>query len=674
MTWVRGGQVENDAIEIRTDDLEHRFEKHGDAYRLAQVSHAAGTIRCRIVDGLLATVSSGSAWVQLHRQADGRIAAAEDDLGRKVRYRYDGRGRLVEVKDLAGESWYLEYVDDLLVAVTDPRPATIFEAAYDGARRAVRVRALANAMDFRYKDRETHATDALGPHDDVLLGRGRSHRSHHRSRRRAGRGPFRRRAPPDGTAAKRLAGRVHDLRRKRPAGDPEALGQQREVLLRRARPDRCRRRRRSLAVRFDGSGRLVSASDDAGLRSYRHAAAGWLDSVSVKSPDGATVELLHDASGAVSDVLRGGETLAIYKYRPDGRVDAIDYSGGHGATYQYEPARTSERRGLFRRRVVVDGLRRRRQPGALPAAPRQRRDHDPELRGGRVQPGAEREHRRRRRADGVVRVRRRWQAPRRPRRRSNRGGGIRRGGPGAAGDPRRRRAGVRALLRAGTGGRRERAGPAHRRSAGAGGRFGGVRPSPRHRPRPPSDGGLRPAGVPARAPDVPRFGRPSAPGRGVSLLPAQAHGAAGRRRAGPVAVRPRRAQQRPVPAAGVPGGELPAVYERHRVRGGEDGFSGLHGPPDEHHRAGKRSLPRYEWRGRELSLRRPAALVHLLRVLWRRDAPLLQAFAALSGCSVPATSTGGWVRTGSRRWCTATAPAGCSRSAPRAWTSTFSAR
>lgn len=36
LTWVRGGRLADDYIEIRTDDLEHRFEKHGDAYRLAR--------------------------------------------------------------------------------------------------------------------------------------------------------------------------------------------------------------------------------------------------------------------------------------------------------------------------------------------------------------------------------------------------------------------------------------------------------------------------------------------------------------------------------------------------------------------------------------------------------------------------------------------------------------
>ena len=300
------------------------------------MSHAAGTIRFAYENGLLATVSSGSASVRLYRRADGRIVAAEDDLGRKVRYYYDGPGRLVEVKDLAGESWYLEYANDLLVAVTDPRQVTIFEAAYDGTQRAVRVRVLANAMDFYYKDRETHATDVLGRTTTFNWGAdgiteaivdptGELAEVRFDAMRRPT--ELLRNGTPVAYMTYDARGRLATLKH---LGSNARFSYGEHGLVGIDADDG-----RS-QYGFDGGGRLTSASDEAGARNYRYASDGGLASISVKGSDGATVELRHGASGAASEVLRDGETLAVYKYRPVGRVDAIDYPGGLGATYQYD--------------------------------------------------------------------------------------------------------------------------------------------------------------------------------------------------------------------------------------------------------------------------------------------------------------------------------------------------
>ena len=75
--------------------------------------------------------------LRVERDADGRIVSVVDRNRRKVRYDYDGRGRLGEVHDLGGNAWSHEYdAANRLTAALGVDGEPFFRAGYDAAGRA----------------------------------------------------------------------------------------------------------------------------------------------------------------------------------------------------------------------------------------------------------------------------------------------------------------------------------------------------------------------------------------------------------------------------------------------------------------------------------------------------------------------------------------------------------
>lgn len=337
------GVVEGDgAITLRTAGLTRRFAVRGGIYRLVEAATDVGRARLSYANGRLAAISSGTAKAHLHRRPDGRIVAIEDHLGRAVRYRYDDLGRLEALTDLAGEAWRFAYSPlaaggSALTRMADPRGHAVLEAAYEEGKVAS-LRHLAAKANFHYGARTTRVVDGLSRTTTFYhLASGITDAISDPLGRLAqltldgdARPTVLRR---DGVAVAKLAydadGRLLAI-----AVGPAGTGKHAAFSygphgLVRAAGDGV-----DATYSYDAQGRVVGVANAAGQRSYGYDAAGRLHTVAV---DGATTELSTDANGATTEVRRDGELVIAYRYRPDGRVAAIDYAdAGAAASYRYD--------------------------------------------------------------------------------------------------------------------------------------------------------------------------------------------------------------------------------------------------------------------------------------------------------------------------------------------------
>ena len=300
-----------------------------------------GRAHLSYADGRLAAISSGTARAHLHRRPDGRIVAIKDHLGRIVRYQYDDLGRLEALTDLAGEAWRFAYVPlaaggSPLARMADPRGHAVLEAAYaDG--KAASVRHLAAKATFHYGDRTTRVVDGLGRTTTFYhLASGITDAIADPVGRLA-QLSFDEHARPtalrrDGVAVAKLAyddaGRLLAIAAG-PAGAASTAFAYGPHGLIRAIGDGM-----DATYRYDAQGRVAGVADATGGRSYGYDDAGRLRTITV---DGAVTEFTTDANGATTEVRRDGELIIAYRYRPDGRVAAIDYAGaGAAASYRYD--------------------------------------------------------------------------------------------------------------------------------------------------------------------------------------------------------------------------------------------------------------------------------------------------------------------------------------------------
>lgn len=337
------GVVEGDgAITLRTAGLTRRFAPRGGVYRLVEAATDVGRARLSYAGGQLAAISSGTAKAYLHRRPDGRIVAIEDHLGRAVRYRYDDLGRLEALTDLAGEAWRFAYrplaaEGSALTRMADPRGHAVLEATYEEGKVAS-LRHLAAKANFHYGARTTRVVDGLGRTTTFYhLASGITDAISDPLGRLA-QLTFDGDARPtvlrrDGVAVAKLAydadGRLLAIAAGPAGTEKHAAFSYGPHGLVRAAGDGV-----DATYSYDAQGRVVGVANAGGQRSYGYDEDGRLHTVAV---DGTTTEFSMDGNGATTEVRRDGELVIAYRYRPDGRVAAIDYAGaGAAASYRYD--------------------------------------------------------------------------------------------------------------------------------------------------------------------------------------------------------------------------------------------------------------------------------------------------------------------------------------------------
>ena len=134
--------------------LVKEFKLIGDSFRLAKVTDRNGNeAKLSYENGLLAKIQNANHFIQLTRNAQGRVIAAQDDLGRSVHYVYNDKAQLIEADDLGGKAWQYGYTDDgRLNTATDPLQRLNFAVFYDEAGRVRRLQLPPGVIQFNYDD------------------------------------------------------------------------------------------------------------------------------------------------------------------------------------------------------------------------------------------------------------------------------------------------------------------------------------------------------------------------------------------------------------------------------------------------------------------------------------------------------------------------------------------
>lgn len=164
LTGITGGAFSGNEIQLSFNGLLKVFERSGpNEFRLTEVRRDNGdSVFLEYGQlGLERIVSSGGRFVDIGRDAEGKVTSATDDIGRAVSFNYDSNDRLVETIDLAGGSWRFDYDSNgLLIDVLDSRDVSSLSAEYNSSGLASQVNSQYVTMTFSYNDHVTMASNA----------------------------------------------------------------------------------------------------------------------------------------------------------------------------------------------------------------------------------------------------------------------------------------------------------------------------------------------------------------------------------------------------------------------------------------------------------------------------------------------------------------------------------
>ncbi len=139
---------------LKVGALTKTFAQYGDGFRLVEIRDWSGNwISLSYSRDVIERISSsGEKYVDIRRDAAGRIVGATDDAGRTIRYAYDSSGRLSESYDLAGENYRYSYNPrGYLAELIDPRGAQNLTARFDDAGKVLALSSQHDAMAYQYE-------------------------------------------------------------------------------------------------------------------------------------------------------------------------------------------------------------------------------------------------------------------------------------------------------------------------------------------------------------------------------------------------------------------------------------------------------------------------------------------------------------------------------------------
>ena len=164
LTGISSGHFDGNGLQLQSNGLTKIFQGKGDTFRLVEVQDKNGNaVSLDYEAGVVVRVHSSSGrFVDIRRDARGRVEGAQDDAGRTVRFRYDAHGFLSEVVDRAGGSWSMGYDDKgRLREIRDPREILNIAAIHDADGRATRVDIQHDSMTFEYAHSSTTVRNAM---------------------------------------------------------------------------------------------------------------------------------------------------------------------------------------------------------------------------------------------------------------------------------------------------------------------------------------------------------------------------------------------------------------------------------------------------------------------------------------------------------------------------------
>ncbi len=316
------------------------YEPAGNVYRLASVTDRNGNqVRLIYSGGLLARMENAGHYLELTRNAAGRVIEIRDDQNRRVLYAYDDKGLLTQVTDLGGNLWTYQYTgQDLLHRAVDPGGRENFKCWYTSDRRVQAVDLPSGRIAYSYDDAArattvvdrktltsryfqngegvtTQIVNALGEETDIQLDAGRNvteirqngqlqHQLEYDGEHRL---TFRQSfVGGETTAQYQYDGSGNLSRITHGDGTQAEFG-------------------------YNAQGNLLSVSDAEGLRTYQYSATG--DVTEFRNGE-SHLSLGYTADGLVSEAEDESEYSTTLVYNPTGRPVAVNF--GNATTVQME--------------------------------------------------------------------------------------------------------------------------------------------------------------------------------------------------------------------------------------------------------------------------------------------------------------------------------------------------
>jgi len=154
LTGITGGRRQSGDIELSTARFTKTFRNIRGDYYLARIADGFGnSLDLHYTETQVSRISSQHGrYIEVTRDASGRISSMHDDAGRAVVYQYDLAGRLYSVRGVGGTQWRYRYdATGRLVGVTDPRGIDALTAGYSAEGRVGDARVLYDVMSFSYQ-------------------------------------------------------------------------------------------------------------------------------------------------------------------------------------------------------------------------------------------------------------------------------------------------------------------------------------------------------------------------------------------------------------------------------------------------------------------------------------------------------------------------------------------
>ncbi len=324
--------------------LTKTFRLQEGIYLLTRVEDRNGNaVRLIYREGLLARMEGGNGrFIELERDAGGRVIRAGDDQGRSVSYGYDGLGRLEKAHDLAGNAWSYVYDDrSRLSRALDPQRNESLSASFNSAGRATDVRTSASSYSFEYRGAETWVIDMSGRRSlfrhsgpgvtvavENALG-GTTNLELDSSNRV-------RRILSEGTTVRTMG---YD-RARRLAWVAEGKGGRREHTYDHdGRLIKVRSRGRSgsstlAALSYDKRGNLISRRGEEGENHYRYSEQG--DVIEASLWDGSYYRFEYDGDGQIAALTDARGNRTEFTYHADGKLAEAAFADGSRNWYAYD--------------------------------------------------------------------------------------------------------------------------------------------------------------------------------------------------------------------------------------------------------------------------------------------------------------------------------------------------
>jgi YD repeat-containing protein len=352
-------------LKLRTG-FTKEFKLISGSFLLTKVNDRNGNeVRLIYKSGKISRIENANHFIEIKRNEQGRIISAEDDQARRVSYRYDSKGRLIEMDDLGAAAWLYSYTDDnKLKAALDPMKRLNFEVSYDDTGRVRRIKQPSGVIQYSY-DPSSRSTTVIDrkelvsryfQNEEGITTRIVNPLGEETAIRLDGSGNVLSLSRNGSTVQSMEYGPDHRISSRHTVpgtGSIDVIYKYDPAISALVSIDSGNGPARTFS--YDGDGNLSSAVTDDGLHRYGISSSGDLTTYSVQgsnfsfTPDSdgliASMKEIkdatsfgHKAGSELSEISFSDGRKAKYEYQASGLRAKLTYKDGRHTEYEYDPA------------------------------------------------------------------------------------------------------------------------------------------------------------------------------------------------------------------------------------------------------------------------------------------------------------------------------------------------